>query len=264
MKSWSSGDISALAENPLLPNAELQALHALLKRATRTEAAAVRKAAKVGTPGRRVKHVPSREAILAGTLLQLRGGDIFLSDPGDTVSPSLLPSADEEGSQIAAPVLPGGAPQLMLAAGMAAAVKAASGEHLVLALSRAEQSEAGWPQALAWAQEQQLPLVVAIADPSGANAFRPSLKTSPAALSWTAVQKTASRLKLPVLTVDGEDAVAMYRVMQESALRARSGGGPAILWAMLPSARELSAGRPASSLPLRRLHRYLRTRGISV
>jgi pyruvate dehydrogenase E1 component alpha subunit len=71
------------------------------------------------------------------------------------------------------------------------------------------------------------------------------------------MQRLAKKLHLPVFAVDGEDAVAVYRVMQESVLRARAGGGPAVFWAVL------SPQRPSrSDLPLARLRSYLAARRI--
>ena len=71
----------------------------------------------------------------------------------------------------------------------------------------------------------------------------------------------AKRHKLPVLTVDGEDAVAVYRVMQESALRARQGGGPSVLWAVM-TPKQSVATMPASIQPVARLRGYLAARKI--
>jgi hypothetical protein len=48
-------------------------------------------------------------------------------------------------------------------------------------------------------------------------------------------------------------------VMQETSARARSGGGPSVLWAMLSSERP--TGRQQ---PLRRLEAYMAGRGIEV
>ena len=90
-----------------------------------------------------------------------------------------------------------------------------------------------------------------------------SVKRQEPGLDFAAMSKLAKRLKLPVLTVDGEDAVAIYRVMQESVLRARQGGGPAVLWAVMTPTRSL-ATMPASSQPIARLRSYLSARKISL
>jgi len=51
--------------------------------------------------------------------------------------------------------------------------------------------------------------------------------------------------------------------MQESVLRARQGGGPAVLWAVMTPTKSLAA-MPASSQPIARLRSYLSARKISL
>jgi pyruvate dehydrogenase E1 component alpha subunit len=116
--------------------------------------------------------------------------------------------------------------------------------------------------ALEWAQEAQLPLILACADATNGAAAR-SVKRREPALDFVSMSRLAKRLKLPTLTVDGEDAVAVYRVMQESVLRARQGGGPAVLWAVMTPARSL-ATMPASCQPIARLRSYVMARKISL
>ncbi len=259
-----------MVENPLLPDAELRALLALLKRAARSGTAQQQRAAQARrTPPRKrpeaksPEAVAGREALLAGTLLQLRPGDLLVLEPDDRLPLSLLPAKPPAPAAcIGAPTLPVSAPQLLFAAGMAAALQASGGMRLVLALVRAGHKEPAWLDALTWAQGQRLPLVVLVADPRGSATFLPPPPARSGGLDWSSATKLAARLQLPVLTVDGEDAVAVYRVMQESALRARDGGGPAVLWAMLPSPKDRAALRPAMSSPVHRLARYLRARGI--
>ena len=252
-----------MAENPLLPDAELRALLALTKRCATLDAAAARKASKA--PGASLKVPPTREAMLAATMLQLQPGDLLVGDPNDTTAAALAP-APLKPAAAGASTLPAGtknSSRLMLATAMAAALKAGGTDRLVLGSVRAGTPQPEWAGALAWAQERLLPLILLCADPGGSSAFRGSPRQKPGAFEWGAVERSAAQLQMPILCVDGEDAVAVYRVMQESVLRARAGGGPAVLWAMLPSARELKAGRPRGAKPLGRLERYLRARRIA-
>ncbi len=254
-----------MPENPLLPNAQLGALHALLEQVLTHEKQLPRKksssgAAKTGS----AVPVSRREALLAGTLLQLCAGDILVAEPADLLPAALLLSRAEEGGASNLSLSPG-SPQLALATGLAEALQRGGTDRLVFVLLRTGMAEAEWASTLARAEEAKLPLIVACADPSGADTFRRTSQTAPdtrLSVSWSSVQKVASKSKLPVLSVDGEDAVAVYRVMQESVLRARSGGGPALIWAMLPTPAEARI-QPRSALPLRRLERYLRTRHIA-
>ncbi len=144
---------------------------------------------------------------------------------------------------------------------MASALRDAGTDHIALVLMQAGVADAGWQAALTWSQESLLPLLLVCTDHSGAEAFTRGPKISPAQLGWSGVSRLAARQKVPVLTVDGEDAVALYRTVQEAILRARSGGGPAVLWAALPTAAE-SDSRSRTQRPVARLAQYLRARGI--
>lgn len=246
-----------MAENPLLPDAELRALRLLLRRALDPSVGDT-------TPSRRTIPAPLRAqdsaALLAGTLLQLRFGDVAVAMPTDQVPAALL--SGHRKPTASTPVFPEGVHRLQLAAGLAAGLHRLDSKGAVLALAQTGFPEPGWETALAWAQADRLPLILAIADPSGTDVFRDSTEADAEILTWKHVRKTSSRLQLPVLSVDGEDAVAVYRVMQESVLRARSGGGPAILWAALPAIASRRQRSNANAPALQRLESYMSTRRI--
>ena len=111
-------------------------------------------------------------------------------------------------------------------------------------------AEAGWQEALTYAATARLPLILVIASVETLRAA--NLKS----LTWPALSKLAKKLRLPVLTVDGADAVAVYRVMQESAHRARLGDGAAVIWCALP------AKNSAARDPLRNMKTYLAARNL--
>ena len=252
-----------MAENPLLPNTELQALRARTKRCVALEASTERRQAP-GPTRSSFRPLTSREALLAATTLQLQPGDLLLNEPGDSVAASLAPSP-ETAISAGIPLLPAsieGSSRLLLATAMAAALRGAGTDRVILTYTRAGAAEPDWSTALTWAQERLLPLLVICGDPRGPLAFRPDARARKNAFEWGAVRRAATRLQLPILTVDGEDAVAVYRTLQESVLRARSGGGPTLLWAMLPSPRSIGTDRPAARRPLGRLDQYLRARKI--
>lgn len=257
-----------MAENPLLPNAELRSLHALLARASSLPPASPPGPVQGKVTRRRstANSLTGREALFAGTLLQLRGGDLVVPQSADQASCSALlshPGARPAGESACVQTFGKGAARLALSAGLASAFHRSGGEHLVLAFMQAGFAEPQWAEALAWAQSELLPLIVVCVDASGSDALRPSQASEAGVPDWMTVQRTAGRLKLPILTVDGQDAVAVYRVMQESVLRARSQGGPALLWAVLPSEKEREKARAGSVSPLAHLEHYLRTRKIS-
>ncbi len=257
-----------MPENPLLPDAELRALLALTMRCTKLEAAL----GKIVIPRRGQRSGASgREAALAATAMQMRPGDLWLPEPADRLALTLA-SKPDKAKLPAVDSLPGeytkGQSRLLLAATMAAALRIARTDpqaeySVALTLQRAGTADPSWPAALAWAQERLLPLLVVCFDASGPAAFTAEARTAPSRFVWTAVARAAARLQLPILTVDGEDAVAMYRTAQEALLRARTGGGPALLWAALPTPAQRAA-RPKTQRPLARLTRYLRTRGIAL
>jgi pyruvate dehydrogenase E1 component alpha subunit len=227
-----------LPENPLLPNRKLRELYALIERCRALD--------------RRRPHPTAREALLAATTLQLLPGDLLLAEAGDRTVAALAPKPKSVTPTPSA-TLP--APRLPLAAAMAHGLQAAGAGGLVLAFAHAGASEPGWAGALEWAHEAKLPLLLACADSTGGASSNRASKDPP--LNWLNMQRLAKKLHLPVFAVDGEDAVAVYRVMQESVLRARAGGGPAVFWAVL------SPQRPArADLPLARLRSYLAARRI--
>jgi pyruvate dehydrogenase E1 component alpha subunit len=235
-----------LPQNPLLPNRKLRELHALIVRCRDLD--------------RRRPGTPAREALLAATAMQLLPGDILCADPGDATLARLAPanrSGLVDGGLVTPPNLPYAA-KLTTAASMARGQLAASpldAPTLTLAFSVAGTPEPGWQHALSVAQHASLPLLLAVADATGGT--RPRSKSGATPLDWLQIQRFARKLGLPVFAVDGEDAVAVYRVMQESVMRARAGGGPAVLWAVL------SPQRPAPSLsPLARLESYMAARHI--
>jgi pyruvate dehydrogenase E1 component alpha subunit len=237
-----------LPENPLLPNAKLKELYALMQRAR-----ALSKAPAT---------TPRFEAILASTLMHVEPGD-YVSPPPGAPAAALLASERTSPptrgkSKPAAPATPLPAHQrLATAAGIAQGLKLADTRRFALVYTDAgpasARNEEGWAEALAYATHAGLPLLLVCADVSGARTANPN------AITWQSISKVAKALRLPVLTVDGTDAAALYRVMQESAHRARQGDGCAVIWCILPSAAE----RSAANDPIRIMKRYLDVRGLA-
>jgi hypothetical protein len=226
-----------LPENPLLPNARLKELYALMQHC------------RALSP--RGKSLAPLEALLAATTLQLEPGDVLASVPQH---PMALKLAAERN--------PTPLPQTLQAtAGTALALKLAGAHGLSLAFTATGPStartEPGWIEALTYATAAELPVILVCLAPRPSAARRPAPATS-RALDWDSLQRLNKRLRLPILSVDATDAVAVYRVMQESVIRARRAAGPAIVWAMLPT--------PAQSTPqddpLRKMKRYLAARNL--
>jgi pyruvate dehydrogenase E1 component alpha subunit len=216
---------------------------------------------------RKQKATTAREALLAATTMQLLPGDILSARTGDLTAAQLAPAGkklkptDKKARTIGALApISNILARLGLCAAAAKALQAAGTDGVVLSFTHNAAAEPGWLPALEWAQSAQLPLILACTDPTAALPTR-SKKINPSEpiLDFATLNRLAARTKLAILTVDGEDAVAVYRVMQESVLRARNGGGPAVIWAIMSP----STGKPKrSQQPIPRLEAYLSARKI--
>jgi pyruvate dehydrogenase E1 component alpha subunit len=241
-----------LAENPLLPHRKLQELYTLMERCRTLER-------------KQRSHSFAREAILAAAAIHLAPGDFLAAAPDDRSAAAVAPAAKTSAATAnsSTPVPAPKLPRLALAAATARGQQISGSNALTLALADAPTAEPSWPEALAWAQSQRLPFILLCADAAGttersATRKPASAKTTPR-LIWPEIDRVCRRLHLPTLSVDGEDAVALFRCMQESALRARTGAGPAVIWAsILPPAN----GNTRAAQPLQRLRRYLAARNI--
>jgi hypothetical protein len=236
-----------LPENPLLPNRRLKELLELMRRCN--------------TLDRRSKR-PAREALLAATAIHLQAGDLLSAEASDTTAVAIAPpqktnplvtwdAVIEPDTKVALPKVS----RLALNAAMAQGLRASGTGGIVLALATTDTPEAGWADALTYAQRARVPLLLAVADTGRAS-------RAANALTFQAVTAFAKKLQLPVLPVDGEDAVAIYRVMQECTLRARLGEGPAVIWGILTPQNKNGGKLPRSAQPIVRMESYLSARGL--
>ena len=238
-----------MPENPLLPNRRLKELLELMRRCHAID--------------RRNPKQLNREALLAATAIHLEAGDILSSDAADKAAPFFAPEQKpnalvtwkavvEPEDNVALPRTS----RLALCAAMAQGLRASGTGGVVLDVTTIPSTESGWADTLAYAQNARLPLLLAVADPTAGRVGR-----NPNTLSLPSISKIAKKLKLPVIPVDGEDAVAVYRVMQECLLRARLGEGPAVIWGILtPLAKGAKLSRSAQ--PIARMEKYLTVRGL--
>jgi hypothetical protein len=235
-----------LPENPLLPHRKLKELYTLMLRCRELER---RQHARTG----------SRVALLAATAMHLLPGDVLCGEANDAIAEELAPVGKT--GKIPGYMSPKLEARLPACAALARGLQAAGTDGVVLAYVSAGAKESGWAEALAWAHETQLPLILACADATGTSKVRKATKRSEAPLTWATLNELSKKLLLPILAVDGEDAVAVYRCMQESVIRARHGGGPAIIWAVTTHP---SKPLPRSLRPLSRLENYLKVRNIQL
>jgi pyruvate dehydrogenase E1 component alpha subunit len=227
-----------LADNPLLPKDRLRELHALMQRIRATD---------------RRRSKSAREALLAAALIHLSTGDLVSGPAEDATLRALAPksNAGDDAHDVPQSL------RIPLCAGAARGMQTAGTDRISVAFTEAGVPETGWADALRWAHRDRLPFLLIVAD-NGTRAGKATLRNAPPLL-WPALTKLAHSIHLPHFPVDGEDAVAVYRVMQETSTRARSGGGPSVIWAML------STERPARrQQPLTRLEDYMAVRGIKL
>jgi len=244
-----------LPENPLLPHRKLRELRTLMLRIRDLERKQTRNQ----------KTTIAREALLAATSIHLLPGDLLSARTDDLTAAQLAPSgklrAEEKKPRTtgALPPVHSIPSRLALCAAAARGLQSAGTDGLVLAFSKANALEPDWLPTLEWAQQAQLPLLLACTDPTS-SLGKHSIKKAAPTLDFATLNRLSTRIKLPIVTVDGEDAVAVYRVMQESVIRARMGGGPAVIWAMMSGG---STKLPRSAQPIARLEQYLTARNIS-
>jgi TPP-dependent pyruvate/acetoin dehydrogenase alpha subunit len=231
-----SVDAGAVWENPLMPNVKLRQIYRAMVR-LRTLARALPAGGRKGL---------GMEAVLVSTSVDLGPGD-FVSDAigggvveflrGAGLVGALGGKKTKRGTVAgcgAAARLPGGigvAERIWAALGAAAALKAAwaqakvaakaaeatPGERgVVVVYTRAGEIPAAvWRKALTFAVEQELPVVFVVLPVRGARGGE--------------VTALAQQCRAPGIPVDADDAVAIYRVAQESIGRARVGGGAALI-----------------------------------
>lgn len=244
-----------MAEHPLLPHQRLRELYALLGRARKL--------------CRRCDGAvsPSREALLAATLIHLAAGDLVSGEPDDAALASLASTLLPDAAPSLSADLPStaGTDRLVLSAAAARGVQAAGRQGLTIAFTSSRRGDtAGWRDALAWAVDKRLPLLVVCSDDHRKPPTRSPARTAKSGntecpFTWTELNRLTRQIRVPVFSMDGEDAVAVYRVVQETVLRARSGDGPSVLWAVLGAE---TSGKPLD--PLARLRKYMSARDIAL
>jgi len=266
-------------ENPLIPNARLRQIYrAMLQAQMLARALPNRRrqgfgfeACLVGTsidlgPGDLVS-----DALAGGPVELLRGAPLAsILHPSATAkkrahaancgNASCLPAAHNPAQRIwaalgAAATLKTQAAQAAAEAKAAHAAATLSGVVLVYVLPR-EMPSAHWQRTLTFAAEHKLPIVFA----SLPAAHAPPSKTRPSKPGG--ISAIALRCHVPGIPVDADDAVAIYRVAQESIGHARIGGGPALLECSPCILPEAHAARNSNGDAIASLERYILARRI--
>lgn len=258
-------DAGAAWENPLIPNARLRQIYLAMARARILLRALPSRRGDRSTLGLEACLVSAAVELVPGDLVSdtLSGGVVeFLR--GATLGEALRPgSAAKKRSMVAdcggAARLPAGAgavERIWAALGAAAALKAeavrAKGEAeaagskakqkgvVVVYALPGEVPPALWRKVLTFAREKELPVLFVVLP--AALAKGKTAKGKARAANMGQASALALRCGVPGIPVDADDAVAIYRVAQESIGHARIGGGAALI-ECVPFVVEGTAGK---------------------
>jgi TPP-dependent pyruvate/acetoin dehydrogenase alpha subunit len=232
--------LSDMQENPLIPNKKLRQMFVAMAemRALDEHIVEMQRGIKAR---RRLNSTRGQEACRVSTAIDLEAGDL-VSDMGvamallagarlDSVLLHVAKSASEtERQQFAAagdgarqlPWIDDVGERLRMAMGAALAFKALKQTNIVVAYVRhGETSKGLWQQVLPLAAELELPVIfVVLPAGSGKKKKRDGVDD---------ISAKARSCGVPGIAVDASDAVALYRVAQESIGRTRGGGGPVLV-----------------------------------
>ncbi len=172
--------------------------------------------------------VTGQEATFAGVVLDLLPEDTVSAFPGDLIPLFIkgLPLeklfAQPLSASHASPTV---AAQLSVATGAAFANKKSKNKKIaVVFCDRACTSQSSWQKALNSAGIHALPILFV------SRSTRPDGQASPEAQSKRRHKPLKTKTcSFPTLTVDGNDAVAVYRVACEAIAHARMGDGPTLI-----------------------------------
>jgi TPP-dependent pyruvate/acetoin dehydrogenase alpha subunit len=213
-------------ENPLIRNVRMREMYT-----TMVEARLLSRQMKKKHRG----FVVGQEACWVATVIDLHEGDLT-SDMG--IGPLLGYARDAERSKakvLAAAmggtagagrlaVVPSTINRLWCAIGAALALRANEGNGVVLAyVGESELTTSEWTQVLKGVTELEAPVIFIVIPEQG---------------DTGALARLASSLGVPGIPVDASDAIAIYRVAQESIVRARADGKPALI-AGVPFSQEI-------------------------
>jgi TPP-dependent pyruvate/acetoin dehydrogenase alpha subunit len=193
-------------------------------------------------------HRAGLEAILAGSAVHLRPTDLIAPSPCATLArvvqgaalKEILAQRATKARKAAGTQSNTTAGQFHLAAGMGCACKLMKKESVVLCLAIKEREPDCWWDALGFSAGQQLPVVFVLAH------------AIEKARDGGGDVRTRAQKLLPAITVDGNDAVAVSRVAEESTRRARQGLGPSLIECLLDVRRD----------PLSFMENYLKQRSL--
>lgn len=211
----------------LIPNSKLLALYAAMAkiRALAEQEQAQLPKQRMPKSSKFLDSILGHEAAVTGAAIDLKAHD--------TLVPSLWPDATLQAINSSVSLAP------TLTAAIRTALAEKNNQKITLVFSSAKASaQPAWIKALAVAAENRLPILFLSLNHSSspASSQAPFLKPE----------------HLPVITVDGNDVVAVYRVATESMTYARKGRGPSLI--------DCSLSIPGD--PVKNMEQYLALKGL--
>ena len=253
-------------ENPLVPNAKLRAMYVAMFEARDLEEN-IRKRLSTGGRQRRFASIRGQEAVRASAALQLEADDLVVDAETSAgmssllgADPALLLKAYRSSKPVKTPMeklLPAIAAaeeRLQMTLGAAMALKSQAHRGVVICyLQRDELGAAAYAHMLVSAAKYDLPIIFILLPRT--TGYR---KGDEAAT----IARMAGKSGVPGIPVDACDAVALYRVIQESLGRTRGGDGPVLIECITWRSQSQRTS-PASSDPIEHLRQFLEGKKIA-
>lgn len=210
-------------------------------------------------PGAHWDFTTGSEAIISGSTLELKRTDTLVASPRDFQArvvkrPRYSPITRGKGSRfsVGAAAAAGSTSvhPFHLGTGIALAHRLGKTRNVVIALCGENTSSSdGWHEAMKFAGAHRLPIIYVLRSSS---AFETSMAAKTPALDE--ISFMARNGGFPAVIVDGNDAVAVWRVTHESVHRARNGGGPTLI--------ECEKRFTQYEDPLAHIEHYMKKRGL--
>jgi len=265
MTAQNSGEAG---ENPLVPNAKLRQMYTEMLKARTLEEAVTKKASVKGK--KRVANIRGEEALRVSTAIEL-GPDDLVSDVAATAGMGMILGGDaasllrgftrtkadgaralaEAGVRRMLGTIDDAEERLELATGAALALKTQGRQGIVVAYARkAEIRPRSWRRILELARKLDLPMIFVVPPAAG---------KQKKGVEFAEICDIAKTAGVPGIPVDACDAVALYRVTQESLGRTRAGDGPVLIECV---SWRMDGKRKTADDPLTHLREFLLMRKI--
>jgi TPP-dependent pyruvate/acetoin dehydrogenase alpha subunit len=256
-RAWLSE--TGMYENPLVPNAKLRQMYVAMAeaRALDEHVVGLQKRVKNSNRRRRLDSIRGQEACRVSTAIDLGPGDL-VSDSQVGVVMDLLAGAKVNSllkrvgelhsgketrrartSERLLPWIDDAGERLRMAMGAALSFKTLGRANVVVAYVRHGELDKGvWRKVLELAAKLELPVIFVIL-PAAKGVKRDGM---------TNLSAKTARWGVPGIPVDAGDAVALYRVAQESLGRTRGGDGPVLIECVAYGREGSGGGAPGDPL----------------